>query len=79
MKFWETTNEVTIKNGVKTLSSCTPEERPPYQKWMRMMKISHAAWYHDPDGRERAENIMKNVGVEIKSEFEKLKDVFGKK
>jgi hypothetical protein len=73
MKFWETENEVKIMNGVKVMSSYEPKDRPSYYKWIRQLKISHAAWYHDPDGRERADRIMENTGVEIKSTFEKIK------
>lgn len=73
MKFWDTKDEIKIMNGVKVMSSAQPKERPPYSKWIRQMKISHAAWYHDPDGRQRAERIMEPTGVEVMSDFERLK------
>jgi hypothetical protein len=52
-------------NGVKVMSSYTPEDRPTYEKWFKKMKISPMSWYDNPDGKRKADRIMENVGLDI--------------
>lgn len=43
---------------------CTaiPPQKPPYKEWVRMMGISEGA-YQNGDGRMRAMEIMRGVGL----------------
>lgn len=61
-------------NGVKVMSSYTPEDRMPYEKWFRKMKISASSYYENPDGKRKADQIMERVGKDInpKSKFDRF-------
>ena len=65
-----------IVNGVKVLSSAIPEDRPTQDKWLKKLKISEMAWYHHPDGRQRAEEIMESVGIEYTTAWDNIKNSF---
>jgi hypothetical protein len=64
-------------NGVKVMSSCVPEDRMPYEKWFRKMKISASSYYQNPEAKMKADEIMERVGKNInpKSQFGRFFDV----
>lgn len=51
-----------IKESIRVRSTAQPPSRPPYKEWVRMMGISEGA-YQNGDGRSRAIEIMRGVGL----------------
>lgn len=64
-------------NGVKVMSTAVPEDKIPYEKWFRKMKISTNSYYHNPEAKHKADMIMEGVGKNIapKSQLDRFFDV----
>lgn len=54
------------QNGrIKLISTAEPFMRPTYEQWIKEFNINETAYAIDPSGREHAENIMSNVGIQF--------------
>jgi hypothetical protein len=67
-------DEVTIKETV------SPFIRPTYQQWAKEMRIGGVAYWTAEDGKQKADEIMKNVGLPPEEEivFDDIKSFFSK-
>lgn len=54
------------QNGrIKIMATQEPFMRPTFEQWIKEMRINHTVWLTDPEGRERSEKIMSDVGIKL--------------
>ena len=49
---------------IRVSASYEPPNRPAYEEWIRKYRINETAYQNDPDGKAKADSIMRNVGIE---------------
>ena len=69
-----------INGGVKIKETHTPFIRPTYQQWVKEMRIGGVAYWTAEDGKQKADEIMKDVGLPPEEEivFDDIKSFFSK-
>ena len=69
-----------INGGVKIKDTAIPPKRPPFNQWVKEMRIGGVAYWTAEDGKQKADEIMKDVGLPPEEEivFDDIKSFFSK-
>lgn len=59
-----TTTTTMPTDNVKLMSSHIPDKRPSYKEWCKQIGFNEVTYLNHPDAKQRADDIMRNVGIE---------------
>lgn len=51
-------------DNLRIMSTYVPEKRPSHKEWCKQMGINEVTYLNHPDAKERADDIMRYVGIE---------------
>jgi hypothetical protein len=65
-----------VENKIK--ETVSPSKRPAYEQWVKEMRIGGVAYWVAEDGKQKADEIMKDVGLPVEDEivFDDVKNFF---
>lgn len=49
---------------MKLKDTAIPKDRPGFNRWTKQMRMGGVAYYVHPDGKQKADRIMENVGLD---------------
>lgn len=58
-----------MKDKPKISHSYVFKNKPSYNEWVKMIGVKEMAWLYHPDGKQRADAIMENVGIPTPKTF----------
>jgi hypothetical protein len=59
-----TTTTPMPNDNLRIMSTYVPEKRPTHKEWCKQMGMNEVTYLNHPDAKERADDIMRYVGIE---------------